>query len=449
MSRRRRNPRAERRPLISRPPIELGIDALALDGRGVGHLDGKAVFVHGALPGERVRAALLGGRRRYDEAETIEILRASPRRVTPHCAHYGLCGGCSMQHLDAEMQVEAKQQALLDSLRRIGGVVPETVLAPLAGPVWGYRRKARLGVRYVPQKGRVLIGFRERQGRVLADLAGCEVLLPAVGRRFAELAGLIERLSVRDALPQIEVVAGDEAICLVFRHLKPLSESDRECLRHFARESGFGVALQPGGPDTITPLWPESQPLSYAQPDFGTHVAFHPGDFIQVNAEINRRMVPLALDLLEITPGDRVLELFSGLGNFSLPLARRGARVTAVEGDEAMVARAAANAVANGLGDSIIHAVANLMAPPEGATWLRADYDKLLLDPPRAGAREMLPYIGRLRPRRIVYVSCDPATLARDAGELVHGQGYRLTAAGVMDMFPHTAHVESIALFVR
>ncbi|MEJ2630019.1 MAG: 23S rRNA (uracil(1939)-C(5))-methyltransferase RlmD [Acidihalobacter sp.] len=431
-----------------RAPAELRIESLAQDGRGVAHLDGKAVFVAGGLPGERVRAAFTRAHRDYDEAEVEEVFEASPERVEPKCPHFGLCGGCSLQHLAPAAQIAAKQRALLDALQRIGGVQPERVLEPLTAPVWGYRRKARLGVRYVPKKGRVLIGFRERQGRLLADLSRCEVLVPEVGERFGELSELIDGLSVREQIPQIEVMAGDEGICLVFRHLEALSDDDREKLTAFARASGLYVALQSGGPDTIAPLWPEQQPLFYAQPDFGTRVDFRAGDFIQVNAGINRRMVVQALELLDVQSGEHVLELFSGLGNFTLPLLSRGARVTAVEGDQAMTERAAQNVAANGF-EAAEHYAADLLAPDPKALWLKRDYDKVLLDPPRSGAKEMLPHIGRIASPRIVYVSCDPATLARDAGELVNVHGYRLEAAGVMDMFPHTAHVESIALFVR
>ena len=431
-----------------RAPAELRIESLAQDGRGVAHLDGKAVFVAGGLPGERVRAAFTRAHRDYDEAEVEEVFEASPERVEPKCPHFGLCGGCSLQHMAPAAQIDAKQRALLDALQRIGGVHPDRVLEPLTAPVWGYRRKARLGVRYVPKKGRVLIGFRERQGRLLADLSRCEVLVPEVGERFGELSELIDGLSVREQIPQIEVMAGDEAICLVFRHLEPLAEADCERLTEFARATGLYVALQPGGPDTIAPLWPETQPLFYVQPDFGTRVDFRPGDFIQVNAPINRQMVVRALELLDIRQGEHVLELFSGLGNFTLPLLSRGTRVTAVEGDPAMTERAAQNVAANGF-EAAEHHAADLMAPDSAAPWLKRGYDKLLLDPPRSGAKEMLPHIGRIAAPRIVYVSCDPATLARDAGELVDAYGYRLEAAGVMDMFPHTAHVESIALFVR
>ncbi|OBS10412.1 23S rRNA (uracil(1939)-C(5))-methyltransferase RlmD [Acidihalobacter prosperus] len=441
----RRNNRRRGPP---RAPAELSIESLAQDGRGVARLDGKAVFVAGGLPGERVRAAFTQTHRDYDEAEAEAVLTASPERVDPRCPHYGVCGGCSLQHLAPEAQIAAKQRALLEALSRIGGVAPEHVLEPLTAPVWGYRRKARLGVRYVAKKGRVLIGFRERQGRLLADLARCEVLVPEVGERFGELAALIEGLSVREQIPQIEVMAGDGAISLVFRHLEPLNDDDRARLTAFAQDTGLFVALQPGGPDTIVPLWPQAQPLSYAQPDFGTHVNFRPGDFIQVNAGINRQMVVRALELLDVRPDMDVLELFSGLGNFTLPLLARGARVVAVEVDPAMTERAARNAIANSLAGAEQHA-ADLFAPDPKAPWLARRYDRVLLDPPRSGAREMLPYIARLAPARIVYVSCDPATLARDAGELAKVHGYRLEAAGVMDMFPHTAHVESIALFVR
>lgn len=440
--------RRNRRRGPPRAPAELRIASLAQDGRGVARLDGKAVFVAGGLPGERVWAAFTRAHREYDEAEVEEVLEASAERVEPRCRHFGVCGGCSLQHLDAAAQIAAKQRVLLDALTRIGGVQPRRVLAPLTGPVWNYRRKARLGVRYVPKKGRVLIGFRERQGRLLADLSRCEVLVPEVGERFGELSRLIGNLSVRDQVPQIEVMAGDDATCLVFRHLAPLIETDFELLTDFARETGLYVALQSGGPATIEALWPEQQALFYAQPDFGTRVDFRPGDFIQVNAAINRDMVVCALELLDVQTGQRVLELFSGLGNFTLPLLSRGARVTAVEGDEAMTRRAAQNVASNGL-DGAEHHAADLMAPDPAAPWLQQTYDRLMLDPPRSGAKEMLPHIGRLAPPRVVYVSCDPSTLARDARELVGAYGYTLEAAGVMDMFPHTAHVESIALFLR
>lgn len=437
-----------RRRSPPRAPAELHIETLAHDGRGVARLEGKAVFVSGGLPGERVRAVFTQTHRDYDEAEVDTLYETSPDRVVPKCAHFGMCGGCSLQHFDPVAQIKSKQRVLLDALARIGGVHPVRVLDSLGASVWGYRRKARLGVRYVAKKSRVLIGFRERQGRLLADVSRCEVLVPEVGTRIDALAGLISDLSVFDQIPQIEVMAGDEVICLIVRHLSELTEADKARLIEFSRQTGLSIALQSGGPDSIIPLWPQQQSLFYRQPPFDTRVDFRPGDFIQINADINQQMVISALELLDIQAGDRILELFSGLGNFTLPLLSRGAHVTAVEGDQAMTERAAHNVAANGFHNAE-HFAADLSAPDPKAAWLHRQYDKLLLDPPRSGAREMMPHIGRLLPTRLVYVSCDPATLGRDAGELVQRYGYRLEAAGVMDMFPHTAHVESIALFVR
>ncbi|WP_455380795.1 23S rRNA (uracil(1939)-C(5))-methyltransferase RlmD [Acidihalobacter prosperus] len=433
---------------LPRIPVDLRIDSLAQDGRGVARLDGKAVFVTGGLPGEYIRAILTRRHRDYDEGQVDDIYEASSLRVEPKCEHFGICGGCRLQHLDADAQVITKQQALLDNLKRIGKIQPEHILPPLTTRVWGYRHKARLGVRYVFKKGRVLIGFRERQGRLLADLNRCEILIPEVGQRLNELSTLIGALSVREKIPQIEVIGGDRSVCLTFRHLEPLNDTDIDKLIEFGRRTGLHIALQSGGPESLRLLWPESQSLFYDQPEFGTRVYFRPGDFIQINPALNKKMVGQALTLLNVQPDDNILELFSGLGNFTLPLLNRGARVTAVEGDAVMTKRAALNAMHNGLERSE-HITADLLSPSSDMPWLKRSYDKLLLDPPRSGAREMLPHIGELNPSRIVYVSCDMATFARDAGELVYRYGYQLVSAGVMNMFPHTAHVESMALFVK
>lgn len=434
-----------------RPPqvaVEARIESLSPDGRGVAHLDGKTVFIHGALPGERVLFKLTAMHHRYDEGVAEEVLEASPERVAPRCAHYELCGGCSLQHLEASAQIRHKQQGLLDNLRHIGGVEPERLLEPLTGPAWGYRRRARLGVKLVHKKGRVLVGFRERRSNFLAELERCEVLDPKVGARLGELARLIEGLEAREGIPQIEVALGDALTVLVFRHLQPLSARDRELLAEYGRAHDLAIALQPGGPESLEPLWPERQPLYYAHPQFDTRVDFAPLDFVQVNGELNRRMVALALELLAVEPEHSVLDLFCGLGNFTLPLARRAREVIGVEGEQRMVERARANARANGIENTQYHA-ADLAGDLAGVPWLARRYDRILLDPPRTGAKQVIDHLGRLKAERIVYVSCHPATLARDAGELVRTHRYRLAAAGVMDMFPHTAHVESIALFER
>ncbi len=440
---------ARRRNRVPQGRFQAHVEDLTHEGRGVARMDGKTVFIDGALAGEDVLFEYTRTRRSYDEGRVAEVNAASRDRVAPRCAHFGVCGGCSLQHLDSAAQLRVKQQVLLDNLQRIGHVQPGEVFEPLRGPVWGYRRKARLGVRFVPKKERVLVGFRERGKPYVADLARCEVLDARVGARLQDLAVLIQGLSCYDRIAQIEVAAGDAAVALVLRNLAPLTEADRERLVHFAQDSGLHVWLQPGAEDTAHPLWPLDSALSYRLAEHQVELAFLPTDFTQVNADINRAMVERALALLEPVAADRVLELFSGLGNFTLPLARHVGEVVAVEGEAGLVERARQNARRNGI-DNVHHYVANLAQDVGGAPWLRGQhYDKVLLDPPRTGAAEMLAHIAASGARRIVYVACGPATLARDAGELVHRHGYRLAGAGVMDMFPHTAHVESIALFVR
>lgn len=439
MSRRRRNEPAG--------PFELAVEDLAADARGVGRdADGKAVFVADTLPGERVRYRRMRRRRHHDEGVLDEILAPAAQRVAPRCPHFGLCGGCALQHLEPDAQVAFKQRQLLGTLERVGGVTPESVLPPVTGRRWEYRRRARLGVKHVPGKGGTLVGFRERGSPFVAVLSGCEVLIPEVGRRLVELQRLIDGLSIRAQVPQIEVAGGDDAVALVLRVLAEPSAEDRERLAAYSRETGLWFHLQPGGLDTVTPLLPDTPELSYALPEFDVRLAFRPTDFVQIHAEVNAAMVGRAVALLDPVPGERVLELFAGLGNFSLPLARRGARVTAVEGDADLVARAHANAAANGLAERVETHAVDLFEPDPEAAWLDGGVDHVLLDPPRAGAREVLPLVAARRPRRIVYCSCHPATLARDAVDLAE-RGYRLTGAGVVDMFPHTAHVEAMALF--
>lgn len=429
--------------------VEIDIQDLSHDGRGVGRIDGKAVFVAGALPGERVRAQFSARKRSFDEARTLEVLRASGDRVVPKCAAFGLCGGCALQHLDPAAQIAAKQRVLLENLERIGQVAPQQVLPPLTDQPWGYRRKARLGVKFVRQKDKVLVGFREAADpRFIADCQRCEVLVPEVGERLGELARLVESLSIREQLPQIEVAAGDMLTALVLRHLQPLSEADRAALAAFAERTGLAIFLQPGGNDSVAPLDSDTPPLAFALDGGELNLQFRPLDFVQVNAGINQRMLARAIELLQLDVSLRVLDLFCGLGNFTLPIARRVAQVVGVEGDTGLVQRARENATRNGLHNATFHA-ADLSKPLAGADWLAADYDRLLLDPPRTGADGIIPQLPLARIPRVVYVSCHPASLARDAGMLVRQHGYRLVAAGVMDMFPHTAHVESIALFER
>jgi 23S rRNA (uracil1939-C5)-methyltransferase len=429
------------------PPVVVYIESLSHEGRGIAHVDGKTVFVDGALPGETVLARYRLSKTRYGEAETLEVHQASPDRVTPHCEHFGVCGGCSLQHIHANMQRELKQQTLLEQLRHIAQVQPQQVLPPLCGPLWGYRRRARLGVKYVHKKNTLLVGFREKSAAYLALMERCAVLSPCVGEKIKALRELINGLHAREHIAQIEVAVGDNATALVIRHLVALSDEDCNTLSAFAAHHDFHIYLQSGGMDSVTPLWPaQAQPLYYELPHNDGKIYFQPLDFIQINRAMNLAMLEHALNLLQPQADEHVLELFSGLGNFSLPLARRVAQVTAVEGEASLVARARSNALLNGI-HNIEHHSADLSAPID-APWLHAHYHKLLLDPPRTGALEILRQLPLHGIRRIVYVSCNPATLARDAGELI-ARGFCMQAAGIMDMFPHTAHVESIALFER
>jgi 23S rRNA (uracil1939-C5)-methyltransferase len=422
------------------------IASLDHEGRGVARIGGKTVFVDGALPGERVTLRRAHRRRHYDEARVVEVLQPSPERVTPRCAHFGVCGGCALQHLDHPAQLAAKQRIVAEALEHIGAVTPEAWLPPLAGPAWSYRRRARLGVRYVDRKGRVLVGFRERGSPLIADIARCEVLAAPVGGLIAELASLIGSLELRRRVAQIEVAAGDSATALVLRALDDFPPSDLDKLRAFEERHDIALHVQRGGLDTVQPVSARTAALRYGLPGLPAGIEFAPTDFVQVNGELNRLMVERALALLAPQPADRALDLFCGLGNFTLPLAQRVASVTGVEGDSSLVARAAINADRNGIGN-VEFDVADLARPDAGAHWARQHYDLVLLDPPRTGAREVLPHAAAARPRTIAYISCHPGTLARDAGILVRELGYRLTTAGIIDMFPHTSHVESIATF--
>jgi 23S rRNA (uracil1939-C5)-methyltransferase len=417
------------------------------DGRGVARVDGKVTFIKGALPGERVRYRLARRRKQADEGEVSAIEQASADRVEPRCRHFGVCGGCSLQHLSAAGQVAFKQKQLLDALERIGKVVPAAIAPAITGPAWGYRRRARLSVKHVAKKGRVLVGFREADSPFVAQLDSCVVLDPRVGLKLREIAECVGRLDINTLVPQIEVAAA-ATVTLVFRVMQAPTDADRAVLREFGRAHGFEVHLQPGGYDTIAPLDPPATELAISPDGSDLRLAFRPTDFIQVNDAVNQQMVRQALDWLaggRGLAGQKVLELFCGLGNFSLPLAKAGAAVTAVEGERGLVERARDNARANGL--DIRFEQADLFAPDARVDWLRAKYDAALLDPPRAGAREVLPIVADGQPARIAYVSCHPGTLARDAAYLVHERGYRLARAGILDMFPHTNHVESMALF--
>ena len=439
----------KRKTLAAMEPFVIHIEDLTHEGHGVGRREGKAVFVDGALPGEEVRCAYTARRGRHDEARTLEVLTPAPERVEPRCAHFGVCGGCALQHLDPTAQLARKQRWLLDSLTHIGKVQPERVLEPLTGPIWGYRRRARLGVKYVTKKGRVLVGFRERRGPYLADLRRCEILDERVGGLLEELARLVETLSIRDRLPQIEVAGGDAVMSLNLRVLAPPSAADLAQLRSFGERHGLVLYLQPGGVDSVQPLEisPEPPVLSYRLAD-GLELGFQPQHFIQINAALNRALVERTCELLELGPEDRVLDLFCGLGNFTLALARRAREIVGVEGDAGLVEWARRNAARNGIANAAFYA-ADLAGDLAGQPWIQGGYDRILLDPPRSGALELMPWLATVGARRIIYVSCHPATLARDLGELVHRFGYQLLGAGVLDMFPHTVHVESVAVLAR
>ncbi len=439
---------SKKKKALPQAPVEAEIESLTHEGRGLTHFDGKVVFVDGALAGERVRYRATRCQRRFDEGTVIEVLRASPERVAPRCPHFGVCGGCSLQHQDPAAQIRMKQSILADVLTRIGNVEPERWLAPLAAEPWGYRRKARIGVRWVAKKGRTLVGFRERGNSFIADLSRCEVLHPAIGERIPALAAAIDALEIRDKVPQIEIAIGNGPCVLVFRVLEPPSDADIEVLQRLAEQESFHVYLQTGGAETIRPLPGQAVELHYDLPRHDLRLAFEPTDFTQVNLEVNRLMVDQALELLDCHADERVLDLFCGLGNFTLPLARRAGQVVGVEADAGLIERAEANARHNGIGNARFQ-VADLYGELDLQPWMHETYGKALLDPPRTGAIQVLDWLPRLGVERIVYVSCYPSTLARDADRLVNVLGYRMRAAGVMDMFPHTAHVESIAMFDR
>lgn len=426
------------------------IESLDNEGRGIAHVDGKVIFIEGALFGECVEYSSYRRKPNYEQAQAVRIIKASSQRVTPHCPHFGVCGGCSMQHLEASAQTAAKQRVLEDALWHLARLKPETVFPPISGPAWGYRHRARLSVRYVAKKGGVLVGFHEKRSSYVAVMNSCAVLPPAMSGLIEPLKVLIADMSQPDRLPQIEVAISDDQCALVLRNLEPLNADDQDKLRRFADQYGVTWYLQPSGPDTATLFHPpEASPLQYSLPDFGVALRFRPTDFTQVNHGINRMLVRRAMALLKPAPGERIADLFCGLGNFTLPIAASGATVVGVEGAKALVDRARANAELNGLAARCEFQVANLFEATEESIAALGKLDKLLIDPPREGAAAVVSALGESAPGRIVYVSCSPATLARDAAILVHEKGYVLRGAGIASMFPNTSHVESIALFER
>ena len=433
-----------------REPETATIVGVTHDGRGIADTDGKKAFIAGALEGENVTYIRRKFRRNFDEAELLEVHEASPDRIEAKCEAFGRCGGCSLQHVSPEHQREIKSQTLRDNLERIGRVEPETWLEPMTGPVWNYRRRARLAAKDVRGKGRALVGFRERHAPFITDMHRCEVLAAPVDSMIDNLSELVGGLSLRARLPQIEVAVAENDIALVFRVLDPPNDADIGLFRAFGEDHGLRVYLQTGGLDSVALLYPESvsDSLFYTLPEFDIRVDFEPIDFVQVNSEINRRMVHFAVEQLDAGPDDRVLDLFCGIGNFSLPLARKAGTVLGVEGEQSLVRRATENAARNGL-ENVSFRVADLSKIDGTEGWVREGWDRMLLDPARSGAAEVVTRIHLFKPQRIVYVSCHPGTLARDAETLVHEQGYKLESAGIIDMFPHTAHVESIAVFTK
>jgi 23S rRNA (uracil1939-C5)-methyltransferase len=426
------------------------IESLDQEGRGVAHCDGKTIFIEGALPGETVEFSSYRRKPTFEIATLTHVIRPSSLRTTPRCAFFGTCGGCSMQHLDERAQVAVKQRILEDNLWHIGRVVPETILPAIHGPAWGYRHRARLSARHVVKKGGVLVGFREKRSSYVADMTRCEILPTRVSALLVPLRELLGGLSIPARIPQVEVSVGEDALVLVVRILAALSQEDEKRLQQFAEQYSVHIYLQPKGPDTAFPLAPADAPdLHYAVPEFGLKMRFAPTDFTQVNHAVNRVLLRRAMRLLDPQPGERVADFFCGLGNFTLAIARAGACVIGLEGSADLVARAQANASLNGLAERSEFRVVNLFEMSSGDMTGLGRIDRALIDPPREGAIEVVQSFSEGEPGRIVYVSCNPATLARDAAVLVHTQGYALRAAGVVNMFPHTSHVESIALFER
>jgi 23S rRNA (uracil1939-C5)-methyltransferase len=428
----------------------LQVESLDQEGRGVARRDGKILFIEGALPGERVRCTPYRRKPSYEVATLDAVIRPAVQRVAPRCRHFGICGGCSLQHLDSRAQVAVKQRVLEDSLWHIGRVRPEQILPAIYGPAWSYRHRARLAVRYVPKKGGALVGFHEKRSSYVADMASCEVLPERYSALLRPLRDLVNTLSIRNRLPQIEIAAGEEADVLVLRILEPPLPPDAELLRRFADQHRVSIYLQPGGPETASPMSAAGEAdLYYTLPEFDLTMRFGPTDFTQVNHAVNRVLVRRALALLDPQPGERIADMFCGIGNFTLAIARRGAVAVGVEASAGLLARAAANAQANGLAAVASFVEMDLYRPEGGRVAALGRFDRMLLDPPRDGAVELVKALPDDGPQRLVYVSCNPGTLARDAAVLAQVRGYRLSAAGVVNMFPHTAHVESIAVFDR
>ncbi|WP_227104016.1 23S rRNA (uracil(1939)-C(5))-methyltransferase RlmD [Chromobacterium rhizoryzae] len=432
------------------------VESLDHEGRGVAHVDGKTIFIDGALPYETVVYSAYRKKSSYENANTSQVLKESFLRTQPRCPHYGTCGGCSMQHVEFSAQVAVKQRVLEDNLARIGRVKPQQVLTPIAGPAWHYRHRARMSARLVEKKGGVLVGFHEKRSTYITDMSECHILPRHISDLIVPLREMIYKLSINNRMPQVELAVGDKVDILVFRNMEAINDADHALLRafsdaHGSKERPLQMWLQPKGPDTCYPVYPLDAPkLTYSLPEYRVEMPYYPTEFTQVNPEINAVMVARALKFLDPRPGERIADMFCGIGNFTLPIARSGAEVHGMEGSQPLVKRAVENATHNGLQDKVSYEMANLFEVTEESFAALGRFDKMLVDPPRDGAVQLLKAITEdTAPKRIVYVSCNPATLARDANVLVHTKGYTLKAAGIINMFPHTAHVESVAWFEK
>jgi len=439
----------QRKRKLMEQPVKVEIEDLSHDGRGIARINGKVMFVSGALPGEKVMAQHVGGCKNFEEGVATKILQASEDRVPAKCRFYDVCNGCTMMHLSAEKQIEFKQNTLKQNLLKMAKIEPDNWLSPLTDSSWHYRRRARLSVRWVIAKDKVLVGFREKNGRYVADMDSCEILREPLDGLLKPLAKMIEKLRIRQHIAQIEASVADDDVALIVRHLKPISEDDEKIMLEFAEKHNVRLYSQSKGPKTIFEMNKKgSRPLYFDMQDSGIRMQFLPSDFIQVNAGMNEKMIAQAMRLLDVQKEDVILDLFCGLGNFTLPLAKKVKRIIGIEGEKSLVERAQHNAKLNTI-ENVEFQVADLRKEHRDSEWFKQEYTKVLIDPPRSGAWEILPLIAQTKARTLLYVSCHPASLARDAGRLVHEFGFKMLDAGVMDMFPHTSHVESMALFVR
>ncbi len=438
----------QRRRKLMEQPIEVVIEDLSHDGRGIARVNGKVMFVNGALPGEKVIAKHTGGNKNFEEGLAIEIIEPSVDRVEAQCQFYDVCNGCTMMHLAPQKQIEFKQNTLKQNLLKMAKIEPEHWMEPLTAGSWHYRRRARLSVRWVVAKDKVLVGFREKEGRYVADMDYCEILQKPLDDLLKPLAEMIEKLFIRQHIAQIEASIADDDVALIVRHLKPIRDDDEKILLDFAEEHDVRIYSQSKGPKTIFEMTKKDRPLFFDMPEYNIRMEFLPSDFIQVNGKMNDKMIEQAMNLLDVQADDVVLDLFCGLGNFTLPLATKVMEIVGIEGEQSLVDRAIANAKLNKL-DNVVFEVADLRRNHENSEWFKKDYSKVLIDPPRSGAWEVLPLIAQTKANTLLYVSCHPASLARDTDRLVNELGFKLVRAGVMDMFPHTSHVESIALFTR